>query len=89
VKSRSAVQAVAIEEREPVVAEGRGSVGEIFGQRSTLKKTEGGSGMELDVRRRHGNPLLLQNCRIAELQKVKDGTHRLEPFQTPHKALSV
>jgi hypothetical protein len=53
----SAIHAVAIEQCKRRISEIGGSIDERFGQRRTLEKTEGGSGVEFDVRRGHSDEL--------------------------------
>jgi hypothetical protein len=53
----SAIHAVAIEQCKRRIPEIGGSIDERFGQRRTLEKTEGGSGVEFDVRRGHSDEL--------------------------------
>ncbi len=57
VESRRAVDAVAIQEGNRGVPEIGGSIDERLGQGGTLKKAEGRSRVELDVRRRHNETL--------------------------------
>jgi len=48
-KARRAVDAVAIEERERRIAEGRGAFDERFGERGAVEKGKGRCGMQFDI----------------------------------------
>ena len=61
VKTRRAVDAVAIEQRERRIAERRGAVDQRFGQRGAVEKRKGGGSVQFDIHGAHVADALVVN----------------------------